>query len=158
MYQHQHHHEYVRAHSSRSLSSSSSLAAAALSSPSAYTRTHSVTNDTFLSFFSFFSDSDPTHGFVDYVTKDDAVSSGLLQLTDNQILMAADRTNDTSTGRRSIRVQSNPTFSGKYARNPSLFAGPPVINQPVCRIKRKFLNSLPTWLTPVTHARSPTTT
>lgn len=80
-----------------------------------YKRTFSVTNDTFLSFFNFFTDADPTHGFVDFVDADDAQASGLLELDFNgqgQILMSADRQNDTSSGRRSIRVQSNPTFTG----------------------------------------------
>jgi len=76
-----------------------------------YNRTYSVTNDTFLSFFSFFTAADPTHGFVDFVDADDAVASGMIQVDGGQILMSADRTNDTtSSGRRSIRVQSNPTF------------------------------------------------
>eukprot|EP00750_Incisomonas_marina_P017962 INCI2662.1.p1 GENE.INCI2662.1~~INCI2662.1.p1 ORF type:complete len:271 (+),score=38.31 INCI2662.1:183-995(+) len=80
-----------------------------------YKRTFSVTNDTFLSFFNFFTDADPTHGFVDFVDASDAQASGLLELDFNgqgQILMSADRQNDTSSGRRSIRVQSNPTFTG----------------------------------------------
>ena len=76
-----------------------------------YIRTHAVTNSTFLGFFNFFTDSDPTHGFVDFVDQDDALNSGLLKLDNGQIIMAADNVNDTSTGRRSVRVQSNPTFT-----------------------------------------------
>ena len=46
----------------------------------AYVRTHAVDNNTFLDTFSFFEGPDPTHGFVDFVSRDEALKSGLLSL------------------------------------------------------------------------------
>ena len=47
----------------------------------AYVRTHAVDNNTFLDTFSFFEGPDPTHGFVDFVSRDEALKSGLLSGT-----------------------------------------------------------------------------
>lgn len=74
----------------------------------AYVRTHAVDNNTFLDTFSFFEGPDPTHGFVDFVSRDEALKSGLLSLGQGIVRMAAETT-DTTKPRRSIRVQSKGT-------------------------------------------------
>ena len=48
----------------------------------AYVRTHAVDNNTFLDAFSFFTGPDPTHGYVKFVSRDEALSSSLLSLSD----------------------------------------------------------------------------
>merc|ERR1711934_1299453 len=80
--------------------------------PPSYKRTHVVDNNTFLSFFDFFTANDPTHGFVDFVGKEDAIASGMMKFDNGKILMSADLRNDTTTGRRSVRVHSKSTFTG----------------------------------------------
>ena len=77
----------------------------------AYVRTHAVDNNTFLDAFSFFTGPDPTHGYVKFVSRDEALSSSLLSLSEGTVRMAAETT-DTSSPRRSIRVQSKALFSG----------------------------------------------
>lgn len=59
----------------------------------------------------FFSDfNDPTHGRVNYLSKDEALSKGLVSYTDSKFFMQADHTNvvpPDARGRDSIRIQSN---------------------------------------------------
>jgi beta-glucanase (GH16 family) len=63
--------------------------------------------------FDFFTASDPTHGFVDYVGKDEANSLGLLNVTaGGAFRMAADSKNvAASSGRKSIRLSSKKAFT-----------------------------------------------
>jgi hypothetical protein len=64
--------------------------------------------------FDFFTASDPTHGFVDYVSKDEANRLGLLNVTSSGAFrMAADSKHVPSSknGRKSIRLSSKQSFN-----------------------------------------------
>ena len=81
--------------------------AAALAS---YQRVMVIDNSTFLQNVDFFTDDDPTGGSVTFVSQEDALSSGLVQVTGGHIYMSADRQND-GVPRRSVRVNSKATFT-----------------------------------------------
>ncbi|ETW74900.1 glycoside hydrolase family 16 protein [Heterobasidion irregulare TC 32-1] len=63
----------------------------------------------FFDHFSFYNESDPTHGTVDYVDRDTAIAHGLAYVTnDSQVIMKGDDTNWLASGqyRESVRVSS----------------------------------------------------
>ena len=67
--------------------------------------------------FDFFTASDPTHGYVDYVSQSEAQSQGLINVTSTKIYMGADHTNIASgSGRKSVRITSRTVYN-----TPSLF-------------------------------------
>jgi len=72
---------------------------------------YSSTN--FFNSFTTFTQSDPTHGFVNYQSYSSAVSSGLINTTNKQIYMGVDHTtvNPPSPGRKSVRVSSNKAYN-----------------------------------------------
>lgn len=74
-------------------------------------KTYDSTN--FFTEFTFFSEADPTHGYVDYETYDEATSTGLAYITGaNQIYMGVDWTTVApANGRRSVRVSSNAAYN-----------------------------------------------
>ena len=84
-----------------------------VSSAENLTLSENLTGDTFWEAFVFFTDADPTHGFVDFVGKDEAMSSGLAGVNNQgQIFMNADSTNvSASTGRRSVRIASSKAYN-----------------------------------------------
>ncbi|KAF2679138.1 glycoside hydrolase family 16 protein [Lentithecium fluviatile CBS 122367] len=58
-------------------------------------------------------DSSFTSGFAQYVSKDEALSSGLAKYTDNKVRIGVDSNNTyslSSTGRKSVRLHSKNTF------------------------------------------------
>lgn len=61
--------------------------------------------------FSFFTDADPTHGFVQYVDKSTAQSAGLISTQGGKVIMRADNTTVSANGRRSVRITSNDAYS-----------------------------------------------
>ncbi|KAL1864944.1 hypothetical protein VTK73DRAFT_5590 [Phialemonium thermophilum] len=61
--------------------------------------------------FDFFSDPDPTHGFVQYVDAETANRYGLAGFSDGGIYLGVDHTNVTQTGRPSVRVVSKTSFT-----------------------------------------------
>ncbi|EED16874.1 endo-1,3(4)-beta-glucanase, putative [Talaromyces stipitatus ATCC 10500] len=66
----------------------------------------------FFSKFSFFTDSDPTHGFVDYVSETTAKSAGLIYASGNGTYIGVDNTNvASSSGRQSVRLTSNAAYT-----------------------------------------------
>lgn len=73
--------------------------------------TYNSTN--FFSDFTFFTDADPTKGFVDYVSYADAETAGLASIKGTQIYMGVDYTtlNPASPGRKSVRVTSNTAYT-----------------------------------------------
>lgn len=81
----------------------------------AYRRTHSVNASTFTDFFSFFTSSDPTHGFVRYIDEQTARDAGMLRLSEGNIYMSADLKTDlnpaSGPGRDSVRVGSRAAFT-----------------------------------------------
>lgn len=77
-----------------------------------YNLVDSYTSSNFFSSFNFFTDSDPTHGYVSYQSQANAQSAGLINTNSNQIYMGVDHTtvNPASPGRKSVRVTSNKSY------------------------------------------------
>ncbi|KAI9262709.1 concanavalin A-like lectin/glucanase domain-containing protein [Sporodiniella umbellata] len=61
--------------------------------------------------FSFWTDADPTHGFVKYVDQGTAKSSGLIYNQGDKVFMKADNTTKSPGGRKSVRITSHDSFS-----------------------------------------------
>lgn len=78
----------------------------------AYTLKDDYTPSTFFSKFTFFTDDDPTHGFVDYQSQSAAQSANLINTNNNQIYMGVDSTSTaTGRGRKSVRITSNAVYN-----------------------------------------------
>ncbi|KAH9983471.1 endo-beta-glucanase [Russula compacta] len=95
-----------------------------LAAGSARAATYSVVDDfqaaSFLSGFSFFSQPDPTHGRVNYVTREEALSRGLATVQGTRFILRADNTTTLSPGgpgRDSFRIISN----NRYGTHVSVF-------------------------------------
>ncbi len=69
-------------------------------------------SNSFFEKFRFVSYPDPTHGTVQYVPKEEAFRSGLAYVQDNTVYLRADNKMTTSTGRKSVRLESNKLFNG----------------------------------------------
>ncbi|KAI8641534.1 concanavalin A-like lectin/glucanase domain-containing protein [Parasitella parasitica] len=67
--------------------------------------------DSFFDAFDFFTDSDPTHGFVQYVDKATASKQGLIYTQNNQAIIKTDNTTITTTGRQSVRLVSTVSYN-----------------------------------------------
>ncbi|KIW12123.1 hypothetical protein PV08_09397 [Exophiala spinifera] len=68
-------------------------------------------SDSFAGMFDFFTDDDPTHGYVNYVDYNTASSSGLYKVQNGQVYMGVDSTNTASgRGRNSVRIASKNTY------------------------------------------------
>ncbi|KAL1311625.1 hypothetical protein AAFC00_001736 [Neodothiora populina] len=65
----------------------------------------------FFDMFSFFTWDDPTHGFVKYVDRPTAASSGFISTTGESIYIGADYENITPNGRPSVRLTSNKAYN-----------------------------------------------
>uniref|UniRef100_A0A914DZ49 GH16 domain-containing protein n=1 Tax=Acrobeloides nanus TaxID=290746 RepID=A0A914DZ49_9BILA len=74
--------------------------------------TYDSTN--FYSKFDFYTDGDPTHGYVDFVNQSVAQQKGLIAVNSNgTIYMGADHTNKaTGRGRKSVRLSSKAAYNG----------------------------------------------
>nr|BAJ61835.1 hyaluronidase [Talaromyces funiculosus] len=80
----------------------------------AYTLHWDVNSSNFLDYFVFDTEADPTAGFVKYVDQSTASNDGLYSTSNNQIYLGVDKTtvlDSSSTGRNSVRVYSQNTFS-----------------------------------------------
>ncbi|KAL6833821.1 glycoside hydrolase family 16 protein [Trichoderma sp. SZMC 28015] len=72
--------------------------------------TYDATN--FFSHFDFYADSDPTHGFVEYVDAQTANSLGLAGTSIGGVFMGVDyTTQNPPKGRKSVRVSSQQSFT-----------------------------------------------
>lgn len=65
----------------------------------------------FFDMFTFFTDSDPTNGFVEYVSESTAQDTGLINATDSSVYMGVDYTNVAPNGRSSVRITSNKAYN-----------------------------------------------
>ncbi|EXJ94023.1 endo-1,3(4)-beta-glucanase [Capronia coronata CBS 617.96] len=66
----------------------------------------------FASMFDFYTDDDPTNGYVNYISQDDATSSGLYKIENGAVYMGVDNTNTASgRGRDSIRISSKKSYN-----------------------------------------------
>jgi hypothetical protein len=66
--------------------------------------------------FDFFTDSDPTHGFVQYLNQTHAETQGLIKVrNDGSVIIGVDSTNiynaSTSVGRPSVRITSQKKYN-----------------------------------------------
>jgi len=61
--------------------------------------------------FTFFTDSDPTGGFVQYVDHSTASNSGYINASSSAVYIGTDYTNvASSSGRESVRITSNKAY------------------------------------------------
>ncbi|KAH6845225.1 concanavalin A-like lectin/glucanase domain-containing protein, partial [Chaetomium sp. MPI-CAGE-AT-0009] len=65
----------------------------------------------FFTEFDFFTEPDPTHGFVKYVDSATASRDGLAGYADGGVYLGVDYTNTTTTGRPSVRVTSKKAYT-----------------------------------------------
>jgi hypothetical protein len=65
----------------------------------------------FFNEFDFFTQPDPTHGFVQYVDAATANRDGLAGFTEGGVYLGVDYTNITTTGRPSVRVTSKKAYT-----------------------------------------------
>ncbi|EEA27359.1 hypothetical protein TMatcc_004356 [Talaromyces marneffei ATCC 18224] len=76
-----------------------------------YNMLYNFDQSNFFQNFSFFSDADPTGGFVQYLDYDAASKAGLAKIKSGNVYLGADSTNTYTTGGRpSTRVTSNVQF------------------------------------------------
>lgn len=66
---------------------------------------------TFFDGFDFFTDADPTHGFVKYVDQATAQSAGLISTRGGKVIMRADNSTVSPNGRRSVRITSRLSYT-----------------------------------------------
>lgn len=72
-----------------------------------YARSSGFVDGSFFNHFSFFNNSDPTHGKVDYVTEATARAEGMMHEADGKVFIGADINSRTGgLGRKSIRIES----------------------------------------------------
>ncbi|KAI9734617.1 MAG: hypothetical protein M1834_002218 [Cirrosporium novae-zelandiae] len=91
--------------------------------------------------FDFYTGTDPTNGFVDYVDQSTAESTGLIS-TGSTVYMGADHTNvASSSGRESVRISSTKTYNhGLFILDLSHMPGNACGSWPAF-----WLLGLPTW-------------
>jgi hypothetical protein len=67
----------------------------------------------FFNNFNFFQGTDPTHGWVNYLSQSAASSAGLINTNNGQIYLGVDYTtvNPAAPGRASVRVSSNAAYT-----------------------------------------------
>lgn len=66
---------------------------------------------TFLDRFNYYSDEDPTDGFVHYVTKETATKLNLTHATDTSVTLRVDTSDPSAlTGRQSVRLESKSSY------------------------------------------------
>ncbi len=73
-----------------------------------------MTGSSFFDYFDFFTDDDPTHGYVNYVDREQARSEGLIrELPNSAVYIGTDVDNIASgRGRNSVRLQSKKSHNG----------------------------------------------
>jgi len=70
------------------------------------------TGDSFFNNFDFFTANDPTHGYVNYVSRNDAQNEGLISTSNQAVTIRCDSTNVASgRGRNAVRISSHDSYS-----------------------------------------------
>jgi hypothetical protein len=91
------------------------LAGLALAASSARAASYNVVDafdaTNFFDEFEFFTQPDPTHGFVQYVDAATASRDGLAGFAEGAVYLGVDYTNTTTTGRSSVRVTSKKAYT-----------------------------------------------
>ncbi|RAH50767.1 glycoside hydrolase family 16 protein [Aspergillus brunneoviolaceus CBS 621.78] len=81
-------------------------------STATYTLLDDYTSSAFFDRFTFFTETDPTHGFVSYVDQSTAQTDGLISTNaDGSVYMGVDYTNVASSGRESVRITSDSEYT-----------------------------------------------
>jgi beta-glucanase (GH16 family) len=65
----------------------------------------------FINAFDYFTESDPTHGFVQYVDGATAVSNRLVYTQGDQVVIKADNATVSPNGRPSVRIVSKNSYN-----------------------------------------------
>ncbi|KAH0828177.1 2 beta-glucan [Lanmaoa asiatica] len=94
------------------------LAVSGYAEAATYSRTASLSGQSFLDAFSWQAIEDPTHGRVNYVSKSTAQSAGLYSVSQNAVTLRADDTtilNPAGPGRNSFRLMSNSQYTNHVA-------------------------------------------
>ncbi|KFY25205.1 hypothetical protein V491_01874 [Pseudogymnoascus sp. VKM F-3775] len=65
----------------------------------------------FFNSFSFFTGSDPTHGFVNYLSKSAATTANIISTANSQVKLHVDHTNVAPSGRASVRLTSGKQYN-----------------------------------------------
>ncbi|KAI9792354.1 MAG: hypothetical protein M1835_007927 [Candelina submexicana] len=81
------------------------------SSEAEYSLEDDYTPSEFFSKFSFFTENDPTHGFVKYVNQSTAQVSGLISISGGSAYIGVDHKTNSSTGRASVRIASTKLYN-----------------------------------------------
>ena len=77
-----------------------------------YSLTDDYTTSNFFSMMSFFTEADPTHGYVQYVDEGTAQSEGLIQSSSDSVYIGVDANGTASgSGRQSVRLTSSKTYN-----------------------------------------------
>jgi hypothetical protein len=98
--------------SKATLRSFAALACVAGIASAQYTIQDTFDASNFFDYFTFFSGSDPTHGFVDYVNTQTANETSLAGYANNAIYLGVDHTTmNPSGGRASVRMTSNAAYT-----------------------------------------------
>ncbi|KAG9792246.1 Endo-1,3(4)-beta-glucanase [Exophiala dermatitidis] len=85
---------------------------AATTATASYVLEDDYSSSSFAFMFDFYTDDDPTNGYVNYISQDEATSSGLYKLDNGAVYMGVDNTNTASgRGRNSIRISSKKTYN-----------------------------------------------
>ena len=69
------------------------------------------TDDSFFNGFDFYTDKDPTDGYVSYVDQSTASTNGLISTGGGSVYIGVDHSNTASSGRQSVRLQSTQTYT-----------------------------------------------
>ncbi|CEJ94969.1 hypothetical protein VHEMI10473 [[Torrubiella] hemipterigena] len=79
-----------------------------------YVLTDDYEPNNFLDKFNFFTGADPTHGFVEYLSRADASAAGMVGPSDSKgVYMGVDsKTMWPANGRKSVRIESTKTYNG----------------------------------------------
>jgi len=94
------------------------LAVSGYAEAATYSRTASLSGQSFLDAFSWQAIADPTNGRVNYVSQSTAQSAGLYSVSGNTLTLRADHTtvlSSTGPGRNSFRLLSNNQYSTHVA-------------------------------------------
>jgi hypothetical protein len=86
------------------------LSTAALTSAT-YTQTDIYDESNFFQKFDFYSGADPTNGFVQYASRQQANNEALAGFSNGGVYLGVDHTNTVSSGRPSTRVTSTATYT-----------------------------------------------
>jgi hypothetical protein len=86
--------------------------ACALVCDGAYTMQYNYSGPTFFDNWSFYTDNDPTHGYVNYISEAQARTEGLISAVAGKVIIGSDDTKVASgRGRDSIRLNSMKTWN-----------------------------------------------